>query len=236
MTIEHRAVRPNSLSMPWTKGVETVPTYQDASNDSIAQSYRVTESRDNGAFRVYDGESAHYDVTPLATVPTKRDSRAMSVMKFTDPLSPSTHFGTVSALKRHKFKAKEASFKLSISPNTTTFDMTLFRGGYSQFRIGEVEYIWQARYFPQPPFSVLQPVFKDALLRRYKKDEKSSIEAWYIPQHADTEHELGLGVLMVPTRVQGEEWDVMLISFLGLLLRVIDAKVRAMKEGDFANA
>lgn len=165
-----------------------MPPYEEAGKDPNALPFRITESRDDTyLFHLHcDQIRSHAQVSfAEAEKPSKKKvdfERPILVTRYGTPDSPTSEVGSISSIIRKKINLTSKDPRIRLTLKHTTVDLTLYRGGYCGFEVGENEYWWLLRYHASKiMFDTAPARFKDAVLRRNKKGQRPSIAAWYVP-------------------------------------------------------
>lgn len=246
---------PQSPVTPRPGEGEAVPSYEQAPNDPGAIAYRIIQKDDTFELRCdTNGEHLSFTSHPLSTSPSypsttrvKRDDPSdLEIMRHNEDGLPPASLARISSITRKRINLKRAVPKVKMSSRHGNVALRLFPGNYCGFAhpTEEIEYYWQLR-----KNDARSTRFKDAVFRRTVAGEKSTITGMYLPtgtkptvavegvvgmtalgvedEMAQTtpayDHQVGR--LLVRNDLQDFDMDLTLISFIAVLIRVIEAEV-----------
>lgn len=238
--------RPNIFSACWARGVETVPPYEAASKDPHAVAYRVTRDSGRDTYELHcDGSQGNFYIN------ASEDAKLKKAADKTIEIRRETHtqeeaVATISGINRKKINLTQKDPTIKLSSSHGEVSLSLYRGGYCGFRHPreDIEYYWQLRYYPKKTGenSSKAAKFKDAVLRKAIVGELSTMAGMYVPRQSfssanssfidlarnQTESDASdddLGRFLLRSDLDDFDRDLTLISFVAVLLRVIEAEV-----------
>ncbi|CCG83772.1 protein of unknown function [Taphrina deformans PYCC 5710] len=235
---------------------ESVPTYEASPNDPRANSYRIFCHK-NTYELICDNTGESYRFTDLeeSSKSSKEIPKSMDIMHQASVGASATRLAQISGITKKKLKLTKRDPVVNLHSSHGKIPLTLFRGNYCGFKhpTQKIEYYWQLRNQADTRRETTQFSIRDAVFRRTVAGELSTITSMYLPNdkaqsvhdslsiahesrddrsvESTPAYDQHLGRLLVRSDLQDFDKDMTVISFIAVLIRVIEAE----KKTPFAN-
>lgn len=241
--------RPNIFSAGWSRGVESVPSYEAAPSDPRAIAYRVARGAKVDTYELH-GESPHerFDIgLPDDAKSHKTAENSIEVTRRVTEGASSEAIAIISSINRKKINLLQKEPNIKLSSSHGKVPLLIYRGGYCGFRhpASNIDYYWQLRYYPKKTGekSSKAAVFKDAVFRKTVDGQLSTMAGIYVPsQPASASPNLSsmtsatrredddtiqndLGRFLLRSDLDRFDRDMALISFVAVLIRILEVNV-----------